>query len=121
MKLKLKHWQDAVNALLGVWMLASPWVLGFQDMAAAMNSAIAVGVLLIATALGAILVPRAWEEWTEGVLGLWMVASPWVLGFSMDKQIMLSAVVSGVLVVALAAWTLLTDSDYTPMRDRIAH
>lgn len=120
--MKLKHWQDLVNALLGVWVILSPWALGFQDTTAAMTNAVVIGLALIAAALGAIFVPRAWEEWTEGALGLWLIASPWVLGFSTLRDAMLSAVVTGVVVVALALWTLMTDEDYSSwMRDRVAH
>src|SRR5882724_11628663 len=26
---QMKHWQDPVNAVLGAWLILSPWVLGF--------------------------------------------------------------------------------------------
>lgn len=117
-----KHWQDLVAALLGAWVVLSPWALGFQDVQAAMVNAVIIGLVLIAAALGAIFVPRAWEEWTECALGLWLVASPWVLGFSANRQAMLSAVVGGIAVTALALWTLLTDKDYSGgWGDRAAH
>ena len=105
---QLKHWQDPVNALLGLWVLLSPWALGFQDEQTIMLNAVIVGAALVAVALGAIFVPRAWEEWTEGVLGLWLIASPWALGFNTHEQATLNAVVAG-----LALWTLLTDKDYS--------
>ena len=109
---QLKHWQDLVNALLGVWMILSPWALGFQGTTMAMSNAVVIGLALIAAALGAIFVPRAWEEWTEGALGAWLIASPWVLGFSMHSLATRSTVVTGVVIVALALWTLMTDKDY---------
>ena len=117
-----KHWQDAVNVVLGAWLIASPWAVGYQDQTAAMADAIAVGVALIAAALGAIFVPRVWEEWTEGVLGVWLFVSPAVLGFSASRGALLSAVVAGIVIVALAIWTLLTDKDYSAwLRKRAAH
>lgn len=30
MSMTVKHWQDPVNLVLGLWMLVSPWVLGHQ-------------------------------------------------------------------------------------------
>jgi hypothetical protein len=36
-----------------------------------------VGMLLVAVALGATFVPRAWEEWSEAIIGVWMIVSPW--------------------------------------------
>lgn len=117
-----KHWQDPVNAVLGAWLALSPWVLGFQDQMPPTANGVVIGLALIAAALGAFFLPRAWEEWTEGALGLWMVVSPWVLGFSMNRNAMLSAVISGVAVLVLALWVLLTDENYSSWRpDRTAH
>jgi hypothetical protein len=107
-----KHWQDLVNALLGVWVIVSPWVLGFEGSSMAMSNAVIVGIALVATALGAVFVPRAWEEWTEAALGLWLVVSPWVLGFSGHREALLSMMIAGLAVVGLAVWTLMTDKDY---------
>ncbi|HEY3049499.1 MAG TPA: SPW repeat protein [Polaromonas sp.] len=119
---ELKHWQDPLNALIGVGIVLSPWILGFQDERVLMANAVVAGLALIAVALGAIFVPRAWEEWTEGALGLWLIASPWVLGFSTHRDAMLGAVIAGIVVVALALWTLFTDKDYSAWwRDRVAH
>lgn len=109
---QMKHWQDLVNALVGVWLILSPWALGFQSEMNVLANAVIVGVLLIATALGAMFVPRAWEEWTEGALGLWLAISPWALGFAGLQNAMISAVASGVVVMVLALWVLMTDKDY---------
>lgn len=116
---QVKHWQDPINALLGLWVLLSPWALGFQDDRVIMLNAVIVGAALVAVALGAIFVPRAWEEWTEGALGVWLIASPWALGFSTHEQAMPNAVVVGLAIAVLALWTLLTDKDYSGWtRDR---
>ncbi|GAA4002412.1 SPW repeat protein [Comamonas faecalis] len=119
---QVKHWQDPLNALLGAWLALSPWVLGYQDQMAPMANGIAIGLALIAASLGAIFVPRAWEEWTEGALGLWMVVSPWALGFSMHMDAMRNAVASGIVILVLALWVLATDKDYSAwMRHGAAH
>ena len=59
------------------------------------------------------LAPKAWEEWTEAILGLWMVISPWALAFSHVREAMYSAVAVGLIVVLLALWTLATDKDFS--------
>ena len=119
---QMKHWQDPVNALVGVWLILSPWVLGFQsDMNAVANSVV-IGVLLVATAVGAIFVPRAWEEWTETALGVWLAAAPWVLGFSALQAATASSFASGLVVAVLALWVLATDADYASwLSDKRAH
>jgi len=113
---QLKHWQDPVNAVLGVGVVLSPWALGFQDMTMAMANSVVIGLALIAAALGAIFVPRAWEEWTEVGLGLWLIVSPWALGFNTHYQATMNALVFGVVIAALALWILLTDKDYSGWR-----
>ncbi|MEO6293239.1 MAG: SPW repeat protein [Burkholderiaceae bacterium] len=109
---KIKHWQDAVNAVLGFALLLSPMALSYMDEVTATTNAVVIGLALFATALGAMLTPKAWEEWTEAALGLWMVISPWALGFSTHMMAMYAAVACGGLVVLLALWTLATDKDF---------
>ena len=109
---QLKHWQDPVNAVLGAWLVLSPWAMNYADHNAAMPNAVIVGALLIAAALGAMLVPKAWEEWSEAALGVWLAVSPWVLAFSAHTNAMYVAVGTGIVVTALALWTLATDKDY---------
>jgi hypothetical protein len=103
---QVKHWQDAVNAVLGVWLVLSPWALGFSGDAVAMGNFVVVGVLLLAAALGAIFLPRAWEEWTESVLGLWLVVSPWLIGYSGIENAKADAILSGLVILTLALWAL---------------
>ena len=119
---QMKHWQDPVNAVLGAWLILSPWALGFQEDRTIMGNAVIVGILLLAAALGAIFAPKAWEEWTEAALGLWLAVSPWVLGFSANQNAMMNAVIVGLVILALAVWVLATDKDYSTWRtDRPAH
>ncbi|UUZ73839.1 SPW repeat protein [Polaromonas sp. P1(28)-8] len=117
-----KHWQDPLNALIGVWVILSPWALGFQDIQMAMANAVVIRGGPAGRRAGSNLRSARWEEWTEGAIGLWLMASPWALGFSMHRNAMLSALIAGIAVVALALWTLLTDEDYNGWwRDRTAH
>jgi xanthine/uracil permease len=88
-------------------------VLGFQDETATMANAVIVGLLLLGIALGAIFAPQAWEEWSELVLGLWLIASPWVLAFSGNQDARVNAVIVGLIVAVLALWVLVTDKDYS--------
>ncbi|WP_157268251.1 SPW repeat protein [Azohydromonas aeria] len=107
--LRLKHWQDGVNAVLAAWVLLSPWALGFDGERAATWNALIAGAALLAVALGAVFVPQAWERWSAAALGLWLAISPWVLGFAGLRDAMLGTAITGVAVLALAAWTLAAD------------
>jgi hypothetical protein len=111
-RIEIKHWQDPVSALVGAWLILSPWLLGVQGDLAALANALALGALLLATALGAIFVPRAWEEWTEIALGAWLFISPWALRFDGLEIPTVATAAAGLLVVMLAVWVLMVDESY---------
>ncbi len=107
-----KHWQDWGNLLLGLWVLASPWVLQHTMAAGAKTAGVMtggtmwnlyiVGLAIAVLAVAALFAFQAWEEWTSLALGAWLFASPWVLGFSTSILLMWNAVIVGALVVLLA-------------------
>ena len=111
MRSSVKHWQDLVNLILGVWMLVSPWILGFQSESGTAANAVILGVLIAAVALIASVRAMAWQEWTNLVLGVWLIISPWVLRFSHTTAAMWDAVIVGILVALLALWAAGTDKD----------
>jgi hypothetical protein len=122
MKSSVKHWQDPVNAVLGVWLIVAPWALGFQAETAAIANSVVIGAAMLAFALAAIFLPRAWEQWVELLLGLWLIASPWVLAFSGVSTARTSATATGIIIAALALWVLLVDKDYGGWwRKRLVH
>src|SRR5215831_14147099 len=110
-KMTVKHWQDPPHLLLGVWLLASPWVLNFQAEPTPMWNAVVVGILIAVVALLAFFKVMAWEEWLSVAFGVWLVVSPWVLGFSSIMAAMWNAVIIGIAVAVLALWALGTDKD----------
>ncbi len=119
---QVKHWQDPVNAVAGVWLVVSPWVLGFQANMPAMWTMVAIGIVLGAVALGATFVPRQWEEWTEVALAACLAVSPWVLSFRGTEMALVNAVLVAAVIMVLALWVLVTDKDYLGhVIDRPAH
>jgi len=111
MSMRVKHWQDPVNLVLGLWMLVSPWVLGHQAETNPTWNAVILGILIAAAVLFALFRVMAWEEWVSVAFGIWLVISPWLLGFSALVAAMWNAVIVGVVVAALALWALSTDKD----------
>lgn len=109
MSMSVKHWQDPANIVLGLWMVISPWILSYQTEMAAMWNAVLVGALVAALAAYELFELKSWEEWSSVALGVWLVVSPWVLGFSMMAAATWNAVVVGIAVAALALWALGTD------------
>jgi hypothetical protein len=116
---QLKHWQDTGNAVLGLWLVFSPLVLGFQTELVDMGNTVLVGLLLLAASLGGMFVPRAWEDWTETALGLWLAVAPWVTGFATTVATV-NAVIVGLIVLTLALWAL-QDYGLAPPEKSAAH
>ncbi|TIV70782.1 MAG: hypothetical protein E5V89_13015 [Mesorhizobium sp.] len=96
--------KDWVTLILAICLFISPWIIGFTAAMMPAWNAWIVGVLLGALALATLSVFAEWEEWVNLVLGLWLIASPWLLGFAADRNVMITHVVLGVLVVAASAW-----------------
>ena len=108
-----KRWQDGGNLLLGVWLFVSPWVLSYAaGMPVAAWNAYLLGAAIVVFAAVAMYMPKVWEEGINMAFGVWMIISPWVLKFSADRNVMMNAVIIGVVVTALAAWAMLRDKEF---------
>jgi hypothetical protein len=106
-----KRWQDWTNAVLGLWMLASPSLLGFAVVGSpATRAAWILGLAIVAFAGIAVYMPKAWEEALNIILGICLLVSPWALGYSDQVRPTTNAVVVGLLVTALAVWAMLMDT-----------
>ncbi|MBW7852279.1 MAG: SPW repeat protein [Rhodospirillales bacterium] len=100
-------WQDWSNLALGAWLIISPWLLGFAAAFAAAWNAWLVGAAVGILAIWAIVQFATWQEWVNLVLGLWLIVSPWILGFAaISPGVYWNFVVVGVLIAGLAAWNL---------------
>jgi drug/metabolite transporter (DMT)-like permease len=106
------------NLLLGVWVLVSPVMLGFaasQQPKACWN-AFAVGVAMMLVMMvfeGSrdFQKPKVWRPLVNLLLGLWLMLSPWILGFETHIAARNSTTVAGILLVGLALWAMTLDID----------
>ncbi|ENN85412.1 hypothetical protein RHSP_52562 [Rhizobium freirei PRF 81] len=96
--------QDWVCLLLAVCLFVSPWIFGFTSEAMPSWNAWIVAVMLGLLASAALSAFAEWEEWAKMVLGLWLIASPWLLGFAANANAMWTDIVLGVLVAAASLW-----------------
>jgi hypothetical protein len=102
-------WQDAVNLVLGIWLAVSPFALAYADQATPAWNAHVVGIVIVVLAAAAIWAFQAWEEWINAVLGLWLIVSPWVLGFSGLEAPLWNQIVVGLAVGGLALWSAISE------------
>ena len=78
-----------LDYLVGLLLIAAPWMFGFADNRAAMAVAVVIGAGTIAYSLItnyelglAHLIPMSTHLWIDLIAGLFLIASPWLLGFS---------------------------------------
>ena len=117
--MRVQHWQDAGSLSLGVWLILSPFALGFAG--AEVGITIALGLCVILFAVEGFVIPSYLEEWGEILIGLALVAVPWTVGYQ-SVSATASSAVSGILVILLAAWELMNDRDFsTWWHDRWHH
>ena len=77
----MTRWQDWDDLVLGLLIIASPWLLGYStEVPAAAWTAWVLGGAIIFVACIAVLMPRLWQEPINLLLGISLIFSPWVLG-----------------------------------------
>jgi hypothetical protein len=102
----MKKWRresvlDLYNLLLAMFLFVSPWLFVSANGKATMDlwaSSTAIAVI----SLAAMTAFSYWEEWANLLLGVWLVLSPWVLGFAHTSAMHFSIGI-GAAVVFLAA------------------
>jgi hypothetical protein len=72
---------DLYNLCLGAFLFASPWLFAMPREATRIDTWMS-GLLLVAVSAAAIVAFHEWEEWVRLLIGLWMIAAPFALGFA---------------------------------------
>ena len=92
---------DLYNLGLAIFLCLSPWLFARANGTAAIDLR-ASGAAIALLSLAAMAAFAAWEEWANLVLGIWLIVSPWVLGFAHTRAMHFSIAV-GAAVAFLAA------------------
>jgi hypothetical protein len=98
---------DVINVVLGAVLFLSPWLFHFVDETTASRNAWIAGALIVIASICAIAAFVEWEEWLNLLFGLWVLVSPWILGFHSIAVAMRTHVALGIGVAVLAAIELL--------------
>jgi uncharacterized membrane protein len=109
------RWQDGATLAAGIWLLISPWAVGYAGDSAAMGNAVIFGIAIIIYSGVELSVPRPWEEWLMMAAGVWLIIAPWVLVFGAETRAVWDSVIVGIVVLLLALWA---HSTMTSVADR---
>jgi hypothetical protein len=111
------YYQPAAGLTLifGLWLLLSGTVLAGGTPRAIASAAISGSVIAALGAYRYFKKPEAtWLGWLHAVLGLWVAAAPWVLGFSMHLGYRTDHLLVGVAVFAVGLWEALHRASRQP-------
>ncbi len=104
-------WTSGVDALVGIWLVVAPWVLGYSDVTSAMWTNVSVGSTIMLVALLRVTNPDQTMPigWINVALGAWLIAAPFVLPYAADAHthpVYWNDILSGVGVFWFALWSM---------------
>lgn len=102
-------WEDFLGLLLGVVIVASPWLAGQMPSPMVSLNAGLVGTLVFALAALSFVGLQRWEEVIELLCGVWLIATPFVFGYANAGQLRYWHFALGCVVAVLAALELWQD------------
>jgi SPW repeat len=97
---------SGINALLGLWLIVTPWIIGAPHENAAING-MTVGALTSIFAL--VRFGRKHTSilsWINLLLGAWLAMAPWVLGEPSGDARTWNYVIVGMLIAAMETYSL---------------
>ena len=111
-----RSWEDWFGMLLGVLIVVSPWfplqpaneVMSSERSVMILNTFV-VGMLVFGLAQLEYVALQRWEEVAEIAIGLWLIASPFIFGYSGDDFLRVWHAMLGGIVVLLGALQLWQD------------
>jgi hypothetical protein len=122
-----RTWEDWLGMLLGVLIVLSPWfptqasheIVDANRSYVILNTFV-VGIIVFGLAQLEYVSLRRWEEVAGIVFGLWLIASPYMFGYSGDGMLRFYHSTLGSLVLLLAALQLWQDWDLSD-QDMLKH
>jgi hypothetical protein len=104
-----RTWEDWAGMGLGFLIGLTPWLGGHGGGDAVMLNAMAVGLLVLVLGAFEIVDLRRWQELAELAGGLWLIASPFALGYANAGPLRYWHFALGALVCGLALLELWQD------------
>ena len=107
---------DLYNVLLALFLIGTPWLFAYTNADARIDiwaSGAAIAVVSVATFVAF----SNWEEWVNFLLGVWLIVSPWALGFAHTKAMHYSIGIGAVVafLAALELWLVYDASKQRPV------
>lgn len=102
---------SGLDIIAGIWLIIAPYVLGYSSVASAAWNSVIFGIIIAVLAASREFgqgYRRAWPSWINVLIGLWLIISPFFLGFSHIGVAVWNSIIMGIVVAILAAWSALS-------------
>ncbi|MFP7732407.1 SPW repeat protein [Priestia aryabhattai] len=99
-----------VNAVIGIWFILAPWMLGFSYDAGATSSSIVFGILQVIMSSWGANKPgwNSWQNWISLITGLLFILFPFI--YSLTDGVLWSSIILGLMTVIFSLWSLSSKS-----------
>ena len=94
------NWSGGVTILAGLWLVSSPYLFNFSLGGAGLWAQLVAGAILLATGISVLVVRTTWPSWVSGLVGLWLIATPFALNVS--EASIWNELIVAVLVISMA-------------------
>lgn len=104
-----------LDILAGLWLLVAPFALNYAANGGSTVNDLLVGAAIILFAgYEVVNVRNSTPSWLNVLLGAWLVAAPFVLGFTTGSAAMWNNIVTGIVVAGAALYAALSvpDTEY---------
>lgn len=120
-----RTWEDWCGMLLGALIVASPWFPVHDGVVTAGHqmvifNTVAIGLVVFGLSQLEYVALQRWQEVTTIVVGLWLIASPYALGYSGEGFLRIYHTSLGAVVVLLGVLQLWQDWDLSD-QDMLRH
>ncbi len=107
-------WRNWLSAVIGLWMIISPWALELHTQRLATNTTIIVGAIqLIVSVWAATAVQvqswKTWQNWVAFLCGFWFILQPFTGHYELDQYY--TTVVAGVVTIIVNIWSLIDNRE----------
>jgi 4-amino-4-deoxy-L-arabinose transferase-like glycosyltransferase len=97
-------WLSWVAFLAGLWLIVSPFLLGYRSTNGAMSNDVLIGVIVAVLALIMIVWARqtaSWLPWIAALVGIWEIAAPFLLGYADTAVAAWNGVILGIIILVV--------------------
>lgn len=96
---------SVLNLLAGLWLLISPFALGYSVTAAITNGVVTGIIVAILAIVGLALPSQSWSRWINLLAGIWLIIAAFVFSY-VSAGVVWNNAILGILVIAFAGWSL---------------